>query len=316
MRGQRSCSATANLALVFHLRHVLKKAKSVLSSLLFTCGWELKRLRTKNEVLYDNPYDALFRGSSLVRVQIKDCTDKLGFNYGEWQPWVETAKQIIEQSPKNIDYQSSVVCRFYEQWSLPLLTDVFSSQISDEKYRNHFLKVFHGNFLPFCDAFPGELEKRIAISTRYLESDNRNAGYRLTVDRSINRDGTWTIEKGKIETERLRKLIDSIQTNGYKRSWQADGDVLAYALERNHTFKYVIVSGLHRIAVLAALGHQTITLRLFRNVVVNRHTISSWPLVKQGVYTPDSALAYFNHMFDFDSRRWAQTHFSLERQTS
>ena len=78
---------------------------------------------------------------------------------------------------------------------------------TDETYRNHFLKVFHGNFLPFDNVGEGELDAQIVAATRYLETDNRNAGHALTIGQSINPDGTWTNRKGEIELERLRTLV-------------------------------------------------------------------------------------------------------------
>jgi hypothetical protein len=85
-------------------------------------------------------------------------------------------------------------------------------------------------------------------------------------------------------------------------------------VQRQDQFRYVIVSGLHRAAVLSALGNQQVTVRLRKNMVVRREDVGSWPLVTQGVYSTSLALAYFDHLFDFDSLSWARANLELERR--
>jgi len=286
--------------------------KSILRKLLAAMGWELKRIRRPTDLIHRNAHAAIYGDSSLLQVETGACTDKLGFNYERWHPWSETARQLIRCSG-TLKYDESVLSEFYEHWEFPIIHDVFAALIRDEKCRNHFLKIFHGEFLPFCNVPAENLGQRIATVTSYLETDNAAAGYSLTADQSVEQNGTWTPRKGEIELKRLAELITSIQRNGYQRSLAPDGDILAYALQREDEFRYVIVSGLHRTAVLSALGYEQITLRLRRNMVVKREDVGSWPLVTHGAYSTRSALAYFDHLFDFDSLNWARVNLDVER---
>jgi len=287
------------------MKHILKK-------LLTAMGWELKRIQRPTDLLHRDPHAAIYRDSSLLQVETGACTDKLGFNYGKWHPWSETARQLIDRSGR-LKYDESALSKFYEHWEFPIIHEVFADLIGDEKCRNHFLKIFHGEFLPFCNVPAETLGQRIAEVTRYLETDNAAAGCSLTADQSIEQNGTWSPRKGEIELKRIAELIASVQRNGYQRSLAPDGDIIAYALQREDEFRYVVVSGLHRIAVLSALGYDQITLRLRRNMVINREDVGSWPLVTEGAYSTSSALAYFDHLFDFDSLNWARVNLDLER---
>ena len=194
--------------------------KSIIKNALSKAGLEVRRKQSgkKDRVkVFDNPHEALLCDSNLVDVKVDLCVDKLGFNYGGWQPWKATVEQLIA-NPEEKQFQSSVFYQFYKKWHFPLISSVFSDKIYEEKFRNHFLKVFHGVFMPFCDSFESDINSQVVSATTYIESDNANAGHALTIGQSINPDGTWTILKGDIELIRLSRLIDSIQQHGYQRT--------------------------------------------------------------------------------------------------
>lgn len=63
---------------------------------------------------------------------------------------------------------------------------------------------------------------------------------------------------------------------------------------------------------MTALGFQTIPARFHRQHVVDIEMAEHWPQVRSGLWTQEQAEAYFNHLFDFDSRAWARAR-GLER---
>jgi hypothetical protein len=282
-----------------------KLLKYNLKRTLAKFGFEIRRIRRTQDrkMVYGNPKEALLCGSDLVEVNIEDCVDKLGFNYGRWQPWKAAAEQLIA-NPDLTRFESSILSDFYKKWSFPLIAKVFSEKIEDEKIRNHLLKVFHGNFMPFCNHSESDINSLVTNWTTYIESDNINSGHDLTLDQSINQDGTWTRAKGEIELKRLSRLISSVRQHGYQRNDSADGNILAYALEKGQRTQYLVVSGLHRMAVLAALGNKKVIIRLTVATIVHNRSVDIWPLVKSNVYTKDDALSYFNHLFNFDTSPW------------
>ena len=113
--------------------------KSIVRTLLAAAGWELRRARRPTDVLYRDPRAAIYRDSSLIRVESDACTDKLGFNYGRWHPWSEATAELL-QRPGTMRYDESVLSKFYDCWEFPVIHDVFAPLIPDEKYRNAAIK--------------------------------------------------------------------------------------------------------------------------------------------------------------------------------
>lgn len=102
----------------------------------------------------------------------------------------------------------------------------------------------------------------------------------------------------EVETERLYKLMRSIQKFGLKRHNGPDGDIRAVALI-NDTGEWrwqCDWGGQHRVAAFAAMGYNEIPIRVWR--VVFRRDVNIWPNVKSGLFTEKSALTVFDRIFD------------------
>ena len=100
---------------------------------------------------------------------------------------------------------------------------------------------------------------------------------------------------------RLTRLLKSIQKNGYYRHDGYNGDIGGYILVKDGKFVVMIITGQHRIAVLAALDFQTIAVRighLSNLTVVRREEVHSWPGVQSSVFTIEEALQVFDRIFE------------------
>lgn len=290
-------------------RTVVSRAKTLARRVLALSGYEIRNIR--RSTVFDDPYEALFAQHPRIVFTFPTslCVDKLGFSYGRWQPWVATVRQLIACS-RPFNYQQSVVKAFYDAWSFPVIESVFAHRIADEKVRNHFLKLFHGGFLPFSDRLGDDVDAAITKSTVYLDCDNRDMGSQLSMADSLRDDGTWSDAKGEIELKRLNRVLSSIGSSGYHRNDGPDGDIQGYLLRRSGTLRFVIDWGLHRASVLCALGHERLIVRLHRSVIVDLDSLPSWPLVKQGVWPREAAAQYFDHLFQCDSEEWAHSNLS------
>lgn len=70
-----------------------------------------------------------------------------------------------------------------------------------------------------------------------------------------------------------------------------------YLLLAGDDYRFRISQGHHRIAALAALGYETITLQLeFRNTI-RRSEVEWWPAVRQGWFTRKEAVTVFDRIF-------------------
>ena len=101
-------------------------------------------------------------------------------------------------------------------------------------------------------------------------------------------------------------VFGSIQANGYQRSTEMDGDVGGMLLRRDSEYRFVASHGHHRIAAIASFGYKTIPVRIICLIPIEIWDAEHWTQVKNDVWKQESAIHYFNHLVDLDSRAWAQ----------
>jgi hypothetical protein len=111
--------------------------------------------------------------------------------------------------------------------------------------------------------------------------------------------GPSSREAIRMEAERLRSIIESVQETGYLRHDGVDGDIVVEALEWSGDWRFVVRNGHHRSAALVALGHTELTVRI--SSVVRRDDVDMWPKVIDGTYSRRAALTHFDHYF---GNRW------------
>ncbi len=111
------------------------------------------------------------------------------------------------------------------------------------------------------------------------------------------------IPRRRLEEEHawLERALASIRTHGYQPK-KFRSAILASKLERaDGSVCYLLLDGNHRVAALAALGHDRVAVCCPPWLAVRENELSGWPQVRSGAYTPDDARrvlqAYFagNH---------------------
>lgn len=127
--------------------------------------------------------------------------------------------------------------------------------------------------------------------------ENRLTGREIGIEDGWFLCGPVSKEKIIIESERILHVLRQIDTYGYKRSDSVDGDVKATALiGKNQEWKWLITSGNHRAAAAAALGYESIPIRV--NLVISRSDVMYWKHVVTGLFTQEQALEIFDNIFD------------------
>lgn len=100
----------------------------------------------------------------------------------------------------------------------------------------------------------------------------------------------------QLETQRIISLTQSISSNGYQRKNSDDGDIKATILIRDDgQVRWLAIAGVHRSAVLAAMGHKIIPVRVVQ--IIFEYSIRTWPKVINGYFSEKGAKSYFDHYF-------------------
>jgi hypothetical protein len=108
--------------------------------------------------------------------------------------------------------------------------------------------------------------------------------------------GPVSEEKIKIEAERILCVLKSISKDGYHRHEGGDGDVRATALiNDDQEWVWLITAGNHRAAAAAALGYESIPVRV--NLVISRNDALLWKHVVDGLFTMHEAVTVFDNIF-------------------
>ncbi len=111
-------------------------------------------------------------------------------------------------------------------------------------------------------------------------------------------------ERGRLEYKRLVGLYESIRADGFNREF---GHPRFLLMQRGPSYRYISAgNGNHRTAVMAALGYETMPAVFRVPGIIDVDMVDYWPQVCNGVWSRDQAIAYFNHLFDFDSLAWAR----------
>lgn len=64
--------------------------------------------------------------------------------------------------------------------------------------------------------------------------------------------------------------------------------------------------GAHRFAACAALEYDPIPGRFYAPYTVDVKMSRYWPQVRRGIWSDETASAYFDHLFDSNPLKWAQ----------
>jgi len=149
---------------------------------------------------------------------------------------------------------------------------------------------------PWARVFPWDstsVPERRKTITEASRVDTRKGGKTLDIEHGWKSVGPVSTELINVEVRRLRELLFSMQNNGYKRNNEPGGDIRATVLvsdDRSWTW-HIDWGGQHRAAVAAALGIETVPVRIWRTVRLRDSDI--WPNVDNGLFPEEDARSLF-----------------------
>jgi hypothetical protein len=257
-------------------------------------GYELRAIRV-NQVsdlsYFHKPTDAIYsHGDPIFEIPASCCHYPYVFGYGPegWHPFVATLREVLADS--SLTYQESTLHRFYRSFQPRTIRQVLFEEGADDS-GSEVLEGFPADeYLPILpwDPAPGKLR-----GEKGLEPSHGHQGY-----------GPVSDQKGELEFRRLTETMRSIDQHGYRPTYHGDGEIRGYFLKDGSDYRFIIRSGLHRTAALVALGRDRIRVGLFRSYprAVHRCDVGQWPLVREGIFTPEAAERYFLRFFLEDGR--------------
>lgn len=225
----------------------------------------------------------------------------MGFSYSPetWHPFVETVREFSEGDCES--YESSVLKKYYEKWTPDNAAEAL---VGFEKPPSLFYdQPAHIHRLyPWKASGVEKIDKEIRS---WAHKDNMEHGYvrwKLETD-GYQFHGPVSHEKGNLEFKRLTKLYKTIKKEGYNLTF---GGVSVLMLRNGDEFRFIQAGpGIHRTAVMAGLGYELIPAEFKRCCVIDIDFVDYWPQVLKGIWSRESAVAYFNYLFNYNSRAWA-----------
>lgn len=218
----------------------------------------------------------------LFQVSSRIVGNKLGFNYSSegWSIITAFLAEIRRQkAPADLDHLPPVIHEFYARYTPATLADIYGIHDSNSAY---FRRKIPGEFLlPWC-----------------LRQFVRKA-----YPRGWHFSGPATPSEIRERAGNILGVYRSIEARGYdptKYSGRGvDAHPRGFFLRSGDAYRFVILGGNHRAAVLAALGYETIpvTFRGDYPRVIDVAAAADWPQVRQGNLTVGEARRTLLHYF-------------------
>lgn len=284
------------------------KCKNIVKGLLSYIGVEIKRIDSiiERPRLFNDYKEALLFNQggkhSAFLCPIAKCTHYIGLGFSklDWHPFVQTVHQL--QDNPSLTYDTSILKDYYNNW----IPKTASEAIAGFHDCPEIFVTLKPHLL-FLSPWAALTQADIDIDVEWWNrKDNTEHG---RSDLNYPEHG-WAFfgpthaDKGILEFNRLVKLYKSLSNNGYDES---KGYVGVSVLKSGDDYRYLVGGGgYHRIAVMAALGFETAPATFHRNSVIDVKDIRVWPNVRNGIWSEQQAKAYVDHLFEFDSKRWAE----------
>jgi len=277
-------------------------------------GFELKRVPgdSKSKPLPDlieDPFDALLLQQSGKKIAfncpVELSRNEIGFSYSPngWHPFVATLRQYRENS--NLTYDDSILKKYFETF-IPLNAAEAIAGFNQPPEQFYDLPSYCIFQSPWTSKTP---ESILLSMEKYTAMDNQEHGRPdLQWDtHGLKHFGPVARDKGILEFSRLINIYNTLKKEGYNRSY---GEIGAFMIRKGKEFRFLIGcgGGNHRAAAMAALGYEFFPAQ-YRGIfyMANTHDVSHWPLVQSGLWTERQAIAYVDHLFNFDSSSWAES---------
>jgi hypothetical protein len=222
-----------------------------------------------------------------VVVPVAQCIYPYLLSHGPdgWHPFVETLREYGRGA--HTTYEGSVLNRYYQKFQLRTHLDVFFADVEKDEtlLRSRLSQFAADRYAPFL---PWDLGVIPIRGEKGLDASHGIQAY-----------GPVSDAKGRLEFARLTETYDAIRSHGYRPTAAPDAEIRGYFLRGEDDYRFVVDAGLHRMAVLAALGYDPIRVKFYPHHPrsIDLADLEHWPQVKAGVIEAPVARQLFLRFF-------------------
>jgi len=247
-----------------------------------------KKLVNKEKYTKKDNNDNLYKHQQMFFAP-EDCTSIYGFGFGQsgWHYLAKTAKQVIENP--GLCYEESALKKYYEKFHPGSMCEIFSVNKEDEKY-NWLIKYDDPENAPM----PWTTQRRVETNNFFKKKGDYGP-----------KDSAYL----KKRFEKIKDLVNSIKEKGYKPEQYSNSTdhIRGLLLKNKSTYKFLVIGGNHRAAVLAAFNYK-IAAEFHRSYpnIVDIDNVNLWPCVSYGIYPVNVAEYLFLKYFEETGREKAK----------
>lgn len=216
----------------------------------------------------------------VFEVPMNKCINPLGFSFGEngWHFLVEYLKEL--KADPSVLLCESVLYRYHKMYQPASMKELIVFSDNNVEFNLDFFRFPWGNYKK---EFDHNLPTKDRCTSRFCGPSDDDL-----------------IEKESMDIVKLR---NSINSTGYS-PWRFPHSFIAgVCLKReNSDFRFVILQGNHRTAVLSYLGYKKIIARIQPGCfpIIKEQDVENWYYVKNGMCSIKDALIYFHTLFNLD----------------
>lgn len=224
----------------------------------------------------------------------------LSYGSDKWHPFVETLREY--EKGEITTYEGSVLEAYYSiHQPANAAEGIIGFQQTPEFFKHKPAHIYRHS--PWRSLTVQEIDGEIRRFTKKHSISHGDEVMTLESD-GYQYHGPVSLRKGRLEYQRLIRTYENIKENGYDRK---QGHAHFFILRRGTETRFLALgSGNHRSAAMAALGYDTIPALFQRPSFIDSNMAQYWPQVQENLWSREQAFAYFNHLFEFDSKAWAR----------
>jgi len=238
----------------------------------------------------------IYGGRQLCEVPLEICTNPMGFSFAPtgWNYLVAQLQQFDRGGVPALE--ETLLYRYHQRYQPRDMSDL--PQAAGMQVQ----------FQPGLSIYPWG---------SFRIEDSRKGGV-VKDARSSRFYGPSTAALVAQDVANLQDLYQALKTQGY-RPWRRGNTFIGGVfLERDDgARRFVVLQGNHRTAVLAHLGHRTMTARYLNDHFrcIREKDLDRWYYVRSGQCSPADARAYFHAYFQADGRERARRLGLLEQES-
>jgi hypothetical protein len=204
-------------------------------------------------------------------------------------PFVVAANSYLEKKTFESIYE--VLEKYYDLVQPKNASEIFNFPI---RYNSPLNKIpVWSIVMPWDIRTP---ETQVKHIEKVVKDENKQAGADCSVEDGWAWTGPANPNKIQIESDRLKKLLDSVKLKGYLRHNGRGGDIAVYIfMKNNKEWCWQAKTGQHRATAVSIFDYEKIAFRVLK--VINREDAELWPNVANGIYTKEEALDAFDQIF-------------------